>query len=269
MATVASGIITLTTDFGLSDPFVGIVKGVILGRFAEARIIDLTHGIPPQAIADAAFWLRGSFASFPAGTVHVAVVDPGVGTERVILGAEACGHLFLAPDNGLLGPVLEGCPGARCVRVEAPELLRAASRTFHGRDVFAPLAAELASGRARVDDLGPAYVPATPSVSAAPLVTPDRALGVVVTVDRFGNLITNLSRVLVERWPDPVVTLDGREVPLVRTYGDARPGELVALVDAFEVLEIACVNGDAAAALGRGRGTPVAVGARPLRPRQS
>src|SRR5690606_37379939 len=186
-----------------------------------------------------------------------------VGSARGIVALEACGQIFLAPDNGLLPDRLLASEGARAVAVDLPQLSRLArlpppSATFHGRDVFAPLAAGLASGALELAALGP---PATPLASALPApVTDDEAVhGAVITVDRFGNLITNLERASVEAEHARYVLLGERPVPLVRTYADAAPGDLVALIDAFEVVEIARRDGSAERHLGLGRGTPVRV----------
>jgi S-adenosylmethionine hydrolase len=257
-----AGIITLLTDFGLSDPFVGIMKGVILSRFPGAQIIDLSHGIPPQAVAEAAFWLERSQAWFPPGSVHVAVVDPGVGSARPILALEARGQRFLAPDNGLLPDSLLTSAGARLhpVDLERPALARLAlpapSATFHGRDIFAPIAAALASGELDLADLGEPGS-ARPCLLPAPARDADAIHGQVITVDRFGNLITNLGRDLVDAERSRYVLLGERPIPLVRTYAEAQPGELLALINAFEVIEIARRDGSAEAHLGIGRGATV------------
>jgi S-adenosylmethionine hydrolase len=251
-----SGIITLLTDFGLSDPFVGIMKGVILSRFRGARLIDLCHGIPPQSVGDAAFWLERSYAWFAPGTVHVAVVDPGVGSARQLLAVRAHGHLFLAPDNGLLATSLTGA-GAEVRAVDAGRLgFGTPSATFHGRDVFAPLAADLASGALAFADVG-APAQALPCVLGAARVEAGAVRGVVVTVDRFGNLITNLERATLEAAGARRVSIGGRDVALRRTYADAAPGELLALINAFDVLELAVRDGSAERHLGLGRGAPV------------
>src|SRR5581483_3742649 len=154
-----SGVITITTDFGHQGPFVGVMKGRILSRFPEARIIDLTHEIVVHWPAEAGFWLARSFEYFPTGTVHVAVVDPGVGTSRDIVAVSAQGHVFLAPDNGLLAPIVTRFPQATVVTFDSARLsqfgLHRPSATFHGRDIFAPIAAELAAGRCKPVDLGP------------------------------------------------------------------------------------------------------------------
>jgi S-adenosylmethionine hydrolase len=256
------GIITLLTDFGLGDPFVGIMKGVILSRFPGAQIVDLSHGIPPQAVAEAAFWLERSHAAFPAGSVHVAVVDPGVGSARSILALEARGQRFLAPDNGLLSDSLLASPGARLHRVDLGRLdhlaLPAPSATFHGRDIFAPVAAALASGALDLPALGEPGS-ARPCVLPAPAPDAGAIRGEVVTVDRFGNLITNLGRDLIDAQRARYVLLGERPIPIARTYSDARPGELLALINAFEVIEIARRDGNAEAHLGLGRGAPVRV----------
>src|SRR5579872_7198564 len=153
----ASGVITITTDFGHQGPFVGVMKGVILTRFPAARLIDLTHEIVVHWPAEAGFWLVRAFAYFPPGTVHVAVIDPGVGTSRDILAVSAQQHVFLAPDNGLLAPVVASHPDSEVIRFDALQLARFGvhrpSATFHGRDIFAPIAAELAAGRCAPGEL--------------------------------------------------------------------------------------------------------------------
>jgi len=161
-----SGVITITTDFGHQGPFVGVMKGVILTRFPDAKIIDLTHEIVVHWPAEAGFWLARAFGYFPPGTVHVAVVDPGVGTSREIVAVSAQDHVFLAPDNGLLAPVVARHPGAEVTRLEGQKLARFGlhrpSATFHGRDILAPIAAEIAAGRCVPADLGPPNTPQAP-----------------------------------------------------------------------------------------------------------
>lgn len=244
-------IITILTDFGTKDPFVGIMHGVILGRCPEARIVDLCHGIAPQAVGQAAFWLERSVRWFPEGTIHVAVVDPGVGTERNAIVARADGQRFVAPDNGLLDPV---CRAAREVDYYAisPERLAldVPSRTFHGRDVFAPVGAELAAGRLSIEQAGWRLEGIVPLRRGAPADRGDRIEGTVVTVDHFGNLITNIDAALIGRFEAPVVSIGSRIMPLCRTYGDVSPGELLALVNSFDAVEVARRDGNAAEALG-------------------
>jgi S-adenosylmethionine hydrolase len=262
-----SGVITLTTDFGHKDPFVGVMKGQVLRRFPTAQLVDLTHEVLVHWPAEAGFWLGRSFQYFPAGTVHVAVVDPGVGSSRDIAIVEAEGQVFLAPDNGLLAGVLE--------RLRSPPLLRLLdsgilprldvhrpSATFHGRDIFAPVAAELAAGRLEPDALGPTVVELVPGWLDEPVVSAGQVSGAVVTVDHFGNLLTNIDATLVPQVPHPIVRAGGREMPLKRTYSDARPGDYLALVNSFGVLEIARAEQSAAHGLGLDRGAPVLVTAR-------
>ena len=256
------GVISMTTDFGHQGPFIGTMKGMILMRFPAARIVDLTHETLVHWPAEAGFWIVRSYRYFPSGTLHVAVVDPGVGTQRDIVVLEHDGHAFLGPDNGLLG-VIAARPGAIAYRLDISRLQRysilAPSATFHGRDIFAPLAAELASGRARPADLGPRTRDIVPSWLDEPEVTPGRVSGVVVTLDHFGNLITNIEGDLLASFRHAVVHAAGHELPLKRTYGDAQPGQYLALVNSFGVLELARAEQSAAEGLGLGRGAPVTV----------
>jgi S-adenosylmethionine hydrolase len=261
----ASGVITLITDFGEQDPFVGVMKGRILGRNAAARVIDLTHQIPPHWPAEAGFWLQRAFAYFPPGTVHVAVVDPGVGTSRDILVAVIAGHLFLAPDNGLLAPLVNRHADAQVFRLQPEGLARLGitrvSATFHGRDIFAPVAAELAAGRCHPAQLGQitAHASLVPAWVEEPVVETASVLGVVITIDHFGNLITNIDGTLLERFRLPLVRAGHLALPVLKTYGERRPGEYLALVNSFGVLEIARAEQSAADGLGLGRGAPVTV----------
>lgn len=260
----ASGVITLTTDFGHQDPFVGVMKGQVLKRFAGARLVDLTHEVRVHWPAEAGFWLGRSFRYFPAGTVHVAVVDPGVGSARDIAVVEADGHVFLAPDNGLLAGVLERLPVAPVLRrldeAVLPGLgVHRPSATFHGRDIFAPLAAELAAGRLMPDALGPLVEDLVPGWLDEPTVTAGQVTGAVVTIDHFGNLLTNIDASLLGPIPHPTVRAGGHDIPVRRTYADVRPGEYLALVNSFGVLEVARAEQSAAAGLGLDRGAPVVV----------
>ena len=259
----ASGVITVTTDFGHQGPFVGVIKGCILTRFPAARIVDLTHEIVVHWPAEAGFWLARAFPFFPAGTVHIAVVDPGVGTSRDILALEAGGHVFMAPDNGLLAPVAGRHSEARLTRLTVAGLARLGighpSATFHGRDIFAPVAAELAAGRCRASELGDPVETLVPSWVDDPTVEPASVSGVVITIDHFGNLITNIDASLIERFRMPVAHAGNHAFPLRRTYGDAQPGQYLALINSFGVLEIARAEHNAAEGLGLSRGAPVVV----------
>jgi S-adenosylmethionine hydrolase len=260
---VARPVIFLLTDFGDTDPFVGIMKAVMLAGCPDAAIVDLTHAVPPQAIDVAAFWLERSLPWLPRSAVITVVVDPGVGTARLPVVAVAEGRIFVGPDNGVLAPAVRRDPAAVVHVIDVGRLgLPAPSRTFHGRDVFAPVAAGLAAGRWSVDDVGPALAALTPLALEPPVVEGDIVEGVVVTVDHFGNLITNIDRALVP--PGAArVHVAGKSAELRAAYGDAEPGELVALVNAFDVLEVAERNGNAARSLGAGKWTKVVLGPDP------
>lgn len=254
-----SGIVTLTTDFGQRDCFVGVMKGVLLGLAPRAVVVDLTHEVAAQDVRAAAFHLRHAWSWFPEGTVHVAVVDPGVGSERQILLALQDGHAFLAPDNGLLSGVLGPRAEVRSLelaRVALPEV----SRTFHGRDIFAPAAARLAGG------VGPGTIAARLAAEWVRLEWPGpRALAgggfqaPVQHVDRFGNAVTALTRTeldpgCAQGW---LARTRGRELPLAATYSDVQPGQALALLGSFGCWEIAVREGDAARSLGLACGEPV------------
>ena len=257
-----SGVITITTDFGHKGPFAAVMKGVILQRFRDACVIDLAHDIPAHWPPEAGFWISRSYKYFPAGTVHVAIVDPGVGTEREIIMVEHDGHLFMAPDNGLLASILDASD-APVYRLESKRLsslgIGTPSLTFHGRDIFAPVAAEIAAGRLQPPDVGVTTDQWIPAWLDDPEVAPGRVSGVIVTVDTFGNLISNIDRSLLEPLDSPVVTLGGHRFELKPTYGRVQPGEYLALINSFDVLEIARAEGSAADGLGTDRGAPVVV----------
>jgi S-adenosylmethionine hydrolase len=259
----ASGVITITTDFGHQGPFVGVMKGRMLSRYPAARIIDLTHEILVHWPAEAGFWLMRSFAYFPLGTVHIAVVDPGVGTARNIIAVTVQGHIMLAPDNGLLAPLITRFRDAAIVRIEPGRLpafgITRTSATFHGRDIFAPLAAELAAGRCLPADLGTATRELIPAWVDEPEVSPGRVQGVVITLDHFGNLISNIDAALVAGMREPEVRVGNHTFALRKTYGDVQPGDYLALINSFEVIEIARAEQSAADGLGCGRGAPVIV----------
>lgn len=256
-------IITLTTDFGHKGPFVAVMKGVILQRAPTARIVDMTHEILVHWPAEAGFWLARSYRYFPTGSVHVAVVDPGVGTERNILAVEHDGHVFLAPDNGLLTAVTGEGADVRAWRLSEDWLGTRGwplpSATFHGRDIFAPLAAGIATGDIRPADIGDATTDLVPSLLEAPTVDNDEIHGSVVTIDHFGNLITNIDEALVNQLTSPQVRIASMHLDLQQTYGSVRPGDFLALVNSFGVLEIARAEASAADGLGLGRGAPVTI----------
>ncbi|HVW28341.1 MAG TPA: SAM-dependent chlorinase/fluorinase [Polyangiaceae bacterium] len=252
-------VIALLTDFGTQDPFVGIVKAVVLSRCPEATFVDLTHSVPPQAVVEGAFLLERSVDWLPQGSVVVAVVDPGVGTPRRPIVLAALGRLFVGPDNGLLSAVAARDAASMARVIDTGRLgLVVASRTFHGRDVFAPVAAELAAGRLVPADVGADAGVLVDAAIPRPAVSAGVVRGTVVTVDRFGNLITNIGRNLVPTGA-AVAEVGAARATIRDTYGEVGRGELVALVDAFDVLEIAERDGNAARALGAGRGTEVVV----------
>jgi S-adenosylmethionine hydrolase len=257
-----SGVITITTDFGHRGPFVGTMKGVILNRFAEAKIIDLTHEAYVHWPAEAGFWLERSFRYFPVGTLHLAVVDPGVGTDRSVLLVLGEGHAFLAPDNGLLGGVIDALD-ATVIRVEESQMARLAlesvSATFHGRDIFAPIAGELAAGKTSAEALGQPTEDYIPSLIDRPDMYGKELHGIVMTSDNFGNLITNIDHKDLAPFKQPVVRAGGHDIPLSRTYADVSPGDLLALVNSLRVVEIARAEQSAADFLGLGRGAPVVI----------
>lgn len=259
----ASGIITMTTDFGHKGPFAAVMKGVILGRFPGARVVDLAHDIPAQWPPEAGFWVRYAYRYFPPGTVHVAIVDPGVGTEREILLVDYDEHVFMAPDNGLLGGLLDTASDGQVFRLNLDDLaglgITDPSATFHGRDIFAPLAAEIAAGRVDVSDVGLPTSDWTPGWLDEPDVTASRVAGVIVTVDTFGNLISNIDAQLIAALDAPVAQIGGHTIPILTTYGRARPGEFLALVNSFGVIEVARAEGSAAEGLGLERGAPLVI----------
>lgn len=263
MPFVPSGVITLTTDFGHKGVFVGTMKGQMLRRFAAATIVDLTHDTLAHWPDEAGFWLSRSLEYFPPGTVHVAVVDPGVGTQRHIIAVEIAQQVILAPDNGLLGVVVARQTPEALYRLDQTRLsdfsIYDPSPTFHGRDIFAPLAAEIASGRLQPRDLGPAIDTIVPAWLEPPRLEPGRVVGLIVTTDHFGNLITNIDVEAIADLKSPRVVAGGHEFELKRTYADVRPGEYLALINSFDVVEIARAEKSAADGLGLDRGAPVIV----------
>jgi S-adenosylmethionine hydrolase len=257
---MARPVVVLLTDFGTMDSFVGVLKGVVLTRCPDATIVDLSHEVPPQAVSVGAFLLERCFRWFPEGSVFIAVVDPGVGTERRAIVVAAHRRLFVGPDNGLLAATASLDPEARAFAIEAARLgLVVPSHTFHGRDVFAPVAAELAAGRIAPEDVGGRALELTPDERPVSVRRADRVEGVVIAVDRFGNLVTNIDGAAALSLPDAVVEIGTLAVPLRKTYADVSPDAYVALIGAFDVVEIACRNGDAARTLGIERGAAVVV----------
>jgi S-adenosylmethionine hydrolase len=258
---MADPLLTLTTDFGDGSPYVAAMKGVILGLNPRARLVDLTHQVPPQDVRYAAFFLAAALPTFPAGTLHVVVVDPGVGTERALLSVEAAGQRLLVPDNGCWTEFARRSgPPAAVIRLAEPRFWRpAVSATFHGRDILAPVAGHLSLG---LDPhlLGP---PAADWVRAdlpLPAREPSGWRGEVVFIDHFGNLITNIPAEELPPAGPLRVRVGSAEVDRrVRTYGEASPGTAVVLVSSAGLLEVAVNQGSAAQVLSARVGTPVAV----------
>ncbi len=250
-------IITLTTDFGYRDSYVGTMKGVILGMVTHAVLVDLTHGITPHSVLEAGFVLRGSYTFFPSGTLHVVVVDPGVGGTRRVLYLENKGHRFLAPDNGVLSGLLDSPD--RLLSVEDESLfLSNISSTFHGRDIFAPVAARLISGLDPAE-LGPeAHDPVTLEWPE-PAGDEGRLEGCVLYIDVYGNIVTNFDEShVVSMKPSCRVFLKGNEIGVTRnSYVDVEKGEKLALINSYGLLEIAVREGNAARKFGVGTGDEV------------
>ena len=243
-------IITLITDFGQQDEYVGLMKGVMLGIDPAACIIDLTHAIDPQDVAQAAFTVESSWRYFPEGSIHVVVVDPGVGTERALLCLEVQHRIFLAPDNGVLSLLLEAEPRGHLRRLDDSDYRRpAVSRTFHGRDVLAPIAAHLSRG-AQTKALGPAidYACAVRIGDLkARLEANGEVSGRIIHIDRFGNLITNIDagalRPCGSSWE--VAFGSGRIQGISGTYADKESRAVLALIGSRGYLEIAMNSGSA------------------------
>ncbi len=248
-------IVTLTTDFGTGSGYVAEMKGRLLHAHDPFTLVDIAHDLPAHDLRAAAWLVGQACPEFPAGTLHLVVVDPGVGTARRLVWAEVGDQQFLCPDNGLLSWALRrgSLAAAREIVVAA-----ASAATFHGRDVLAPAAVRLLDGTAP-DSLGPLLTDLVRLPWPAPEETAAGCAGEVLHVDGFGNLVTNLPAAL---WPR-VVAADGLRVgghdvtTLVRTYGDAAPGTLVALVGSQGFIEAAVVEGRADARLGARCGTPV------------
>lgn len=255
-------VIALLTDFGLEDAFVGVMKGVIATICPEARVIDLTHAISAQNVRQAAFHLDRSIGYFPNETIFVCVVDPGVGTTRRAIGVEAGSYRFIAPDNGLLTPIFERWPDARCHELtNASYQLANPSATFHGRDLFTPAAAHLAAG-IPLEDFGPAIDVAECARielwQNKPLDDGKGWQGEIIATDHFGNLITSFDAEMISDSGDWKVKAGNSEpLPIVRTYGEVGQGEPLAYIGSSGMIEIAIRNGNASAKLGAGEGDVV------------
>jgi S-adenosyl-L-methionine hydrolase (adenosine-forming) len=257
---MSGAIVTLLTDFGTRDPFVGVMKGAVLSACPGVSIVDLTHEVEPRRVRDAAFWLGVVYPWFGLGTVHVAVVDPGVGSDRRALVARADDQLFVAPDNGLLEVVQRKAKRFEARAVDPTALgIAVRSRTFHGRDLFAPVAGRLAAGTLSFEQSGAVVEPVQTALVPEPHVEARAAEGEVVLADHFGNLVTNLEAETLPGLSVATVRVASRVLPVVGTYADLGPGELGAVVGSFGQLEIVCRDGSAATELGIQSGARVRV----------
>ena len=257
-------VIALLTDFGTRDHYAGTMKGVALGICPDATLVDISHDLPPHDVVAGALELAAAYRYFPSGTVFLVVVDPGVGSTRRGIAAEAGDYRFVAPDNGVLTAVLEEHQPKRVVELTERKYARpTVSRTFEGRDRFAPAAAWLARG-IDLTALGRPAGAIHHIELPQPVVESDRIVGEVVRVDHFGNLVTNIRRKVFETLGGAIeIRVAGREVPrVVSTYADAAPGEVCALFGSTDHLEIAASGASAAAALDLKRGAPVQVARR-------
>jgi S-adenosyl-L-methionine hydrolase (adenosine-forming) len=257
-------LITLLTDFGLQDGYPGIMKGVIWGIAPEVQIVDLTHSIHPQDILEGALALGRAAPYFPPGTIHLAVVDPGVGTQRRAIAVQTGGCFFVGPDNGLCTFLVEQAAGepVQAVQLDRPRFwLPEVSSSFHGRDIFAPVAAHLANG-VPLGELGSrlAELVRLPMPQPRPLNSSGQAgwQGQVIHVDAFGNLATNFTRQHVPDGQKICLRIAGQEIcGLSGTFGEGRPGDLLAMLDSSGQVSLCEVNGSAARRLQVATGEPV------------
>ena len=242
-------LVTLLTDFGTADSYVAEVKGVILALTPRATLVDVTHGVPPGDIRSGAYLLGRTWHRFPAGTVHLVVVDPGVGTDRAAVAIKVRGHAFVGPDNGIFSPVLRDAE-VEIVTLPTPP---GASPTFHGRDLFAPVAAALAGG-AVLATLGEPFAGLPHRLAyTEPRYEGKSVVGEILYVDRFGTLVTNLTPDLVPAYAS--IEVEGLDLgPLRRTFGDVPTGGLLAYLGSGGEVEVAVRDGSAARRLGLGVG---------------
>jgi len=260
---MTSRLITLTTDFGDGSPYVAAMKGVMFGINPRIQLVDVCHRVPAQDLRYASFLLRTALPYFPAETIHVIVVDPGVGTDRALLLVRVGGHTLLIPDNGCWTPLAEklGEPPA-VFKLAEPRFWRAETwPTFHGRDILAPVAAHLSLGVA-ARAFGPSIDSWTTFNLPEPLITADEVAGEVIFVDSFGNLISNIPGESIQPWRQRGLRVEVARHSVSRvvaTYGEAPPGSVVALISSAGTLEIAVACGNAAHLLSAETGTAVRV----------
>ncbi len=258
----APSIITLLTDFGYAGEYVGVMKGVILGINPQCQLVDLTHQITPQNIQQAAFVLKNSYRFFPPGTIHLVVVDPGVGTKRRPIILKKDGYFFVGPDNGVFGLVLKKGKYTAVEITSLSILKRPISSTFHGRDIFAPVAAHLSLGK-EMRQFGPRVTNLQQLAWPPPVIKDQKIIGQIIFVDSFGNLITNIDRDFF------VSQIAGRQFKikikkwslscLQETYAQVPEGKILALWGSAGYLEIAINRGHAQRTLKMGPGDPIII----------
>jgi len=262
---ITSGIITLTTDFGESDPYVAIMKGIILSINPDARIVDITHQLPAGSIQEGGLIIKESYKYFPSGTVHVGVVDPGVGGKRRPITVLADNHFFVGPDNGLFSPIIETQGHTDIIHlIEKRYWMHNISSTFHGRDIFAPVAAHLSLG---VNPFLMGEKIENPTTLAYPLPRKNNSdlIGEIIRVDHFGNLITNITREHLSPFLKSkglIIKIESLVLKKISTtYNDVPEGQPLALIGSSNLLEISINRGSATKYLGReyGVGTKVIV----------
>ena len=252
-------VISLTTDFGTKNEFVGTMKGVMLGIAPSAQLVDVTHAVPPQDIQSGAFALWRAYSFFPKYTVHMFVVDPGVGTKRRPIAARLGDHFFVGPDNGLLTPIIEDAERANLpmqfVQLENENyFLPMVSRTFHGRDIFSPVAAHLANG-VDMREFGSQITDPVRLSLPKPQKTDKGWNAHITVIDSFGNLTLDLPSSALQNRTGVLFRFQGTEIQEVaESYGHRAPGDMTAVVDSEGFIEIAVVNGNAAEKLGANTG---------------
>ncbi|MEX0608750.1 MAG: SAM-dependent chlorinase/fluorinase [Balneolaceae bacterium] len=257
-----SQIITLTTDFGLQDQYVSALKAVILGISPEVRLIDISHDIPPQDIMAGAYVIRNSAFLFPPGTVHLVVVDPGVGTSRHPVAIKIKDQYFVGPDNGIFSLFYDEFEH-KAYRLNNPVFWRdTIAKTFHGRDIFAPVAAHLSKG-VSLDDVGEPIEGLVTYHWAVPIADKDGLQGWVVHIDRFGNLITNISEALIKDHikKKKVKIYVGNTMlkKIVTTFGDVEDGDPAAFIGSSGMLEIGINKGNAGRMLSVDKGAQISI----------
>jgi S-adenosylmethionine hydrolase len=259
-------VITLLTDFGSQDYFAAAMKGVILSINPAAQIVDITHELPPQDIHAAAFNLLATYKDFPANTIHIVVVDPDVGSTRRAVLIECAGQFFVGPDNGIFSWVCEREVNYRAIHLTNENFFRhPVSTTFHGRDIFAPVAAALSNGVAP-EEFGPAIERLVHLDSLKPEIISDGAIEAsIIYIDRFGNCITNLTReILGDDLSQAKLVVSGREISSFRRYyREAEEREVFCVIGSVGFLEIVAANRSAAAILDARRGQTVSLVSRP------